>query len=413
MALKSELKPECFHVVEGRGVTFAKGFKSGSVWAGLKSKTEDLVLIVSDKPASAAGVFTTNLLQASSVTYSRKIITTGRAQAIFCNAGNANACNGEQGDKDNLQCAQLSAKALGLETDQVLVASTGVIGRLMPMEKIEAGVPLAASALVASAEIDERTSKAILTTDTRPKMIAVEVNTPGWAAPIRIGGITKGSGMIAPNMATTLGFITTDAQIEPQLLQMALWKAIEKSYNRITVDGDTSTNDMVLVLANGASGNSVTSDSGYDEFYAGLEHVLQYLAKEIARDGEGATKLVSVTVKGAESEQGAQKIAKTIAESPLVKTALFGSDPNWGRIMAAAGRAGVPFNPTESSVWLGEYQVFAHGTGTKFDNDGAHAYLKSSEVDLVVTVGRGTSECTYWTCDYSYDYIKINAEYHT
>jgi glutamate N-acetyltransferase/amino-acid N-acetyltransferase len=219
--------------------------------------------------------------------------------------------------------------------------------------------------------------------------------------------------MIAPNMATTLGFVTTDAQIEPQLLQMALWKAIEKSYNRITVDGDTSTNDMVLVLANGASGNTVTSAEGYEEFYAGLEHVLQYLAKEIARDGEGATKLVSVTVKGAESEQGAQKIAKTIAESPLVKTALFGSDPNWGRIMAAAGRAGVPFNPGESSVWLGEHQVFAYGTGTKFDADGAHDYLKSSEVDLVVTVGRGTGECTYWTCDYSYDYIKINAEYHT
>ncbi len=413
MALKTDMEPQVFQQVAGRGVTFPHGFKVASVRAGLKSRHRDLVLIVSDTPATAAGVFTTNLVHAACVDYSKKIVAEGVAQAIFANAGNANACTGEQGEKDNLACAVLTSAALGIKAEHVLVGSTGVIGRPMPMEKVEAALPEAAKVLSDEAEADVEAARAILTTDTRPKKIAIEVRSPHWEGPIRLGGIAKGSGMIAPNMATTLGFITTDAKIDAHLLQGALWKAIERSFNRITVDGDTSTNDMVLVLANGASGNAVKQGQGFEEFYNALEHVCLFLAKEVARDGEGATKLVKVSVSGAGSESEAAKVAKTIAESPLVKTALFGNDPNWGRIMAAAGRAGVIFNPKEAHAWLGEHQVFVGGERAEFDPDTVHDYLKASEIEISVSIGSGPGEATFWTCDYSYDYVKINAEYHT
>jgi glutamate N-acetyltransferase/amino-acid N-acetyltransferase len=413
MAIKMDIESLNLQQHSGRGVSFPRGFRVSSVRAGLKSRNKDLILILSETPASAAGVFTTNLVHAASVDYSKRVVAEGVAQAIFANAGNANACTGPQGEADNLRCAELTANALGLHSSSVLVASTGVIGRPMPMEKIETALPSAADGLSASAEADVEAARAILTTDTRPKKIALEVRSLHWEGAIRIAGIAKGSGMIAPNMATTLCFVTTDAKIRPNLLQGALWKSTEKSFNRVTVDGDTSTNDMVLVLANGASGQDVNQGAALSDFCAALDHVLLYLAKEVARDGEGATKLIQVTVRGAANEASAAKVAKTIAESPLVKTALFGCDPNWGRIMAAAGRAGVPFNPIQADAFLGGHQVFVQGKGAAFDPDEVHAYLKNSEIELTVSLGTGPGEATYWTCDYSYDYVKINAEYHT
>lgn len=399
--------------VEGRSVTFPRGFKAGALRAGLKSKRKDVALIVSEKRASAAGMFTTNVVQAPSVPFSKGIVQKGFAQAIFCNAGNANACNGPQGEKDNAQCVALAASGLGLSPESVLVASTGVIGKPMPMHLIAAASNSFEDCLGKGEEADDSVAGAILTTDTFAKQIAVELHSQCWDGSIRIGGVAKGSGMIAPNMATTLAFITTDAEIEPALLQESLKRAIDGSFNRITVDGDTSTNDMVLALANGASGVKVDSRWALAEFQSALEDVCLRLAKMVAADGEGATKLVGVTVKGAASETDAAKIARTIAESPLVKTALFGCDPNWGRIMAAAGRAGVPFDPYRAEAWIGEFQVFAQGTGCPFDRGAVNRYLGQREVQITVDLGSGEVKATFWTCDYSYDYIKINAEYHT
>ena len=409
-----------------RGITFPVGFKAAAVRAGLKSKNLDLVAIVSETQAAAAGVFTQNLAQAASVGYSKKIVQGGYARAILCNAGNANACTGPQGEKDNQEMANLFVEAfssnpptlqpsnpptLDLIADEVLVASTGVIGRPMPMDKLRAAIPLLAEKISHGESQDSEVASAIMTTDLKPKQIAVELYSEDWEAPIRIGGVAKGSGMIAPNMATTLCFITTDADVEPGPLQSALTAAIDKTFNRITVDGDTSTNDMCLFLANGASG--VKIEAGDPLFQAGLHFVCGHLAKEVARDGEGATKLVAVTVSGTETEADAAKLAKTIAESPLVKTALFGCDPNWGRIVAAAGRAGIAFDPNQAAVWLGEHQTFGNGAGLTFDKNKVHDYLKNPEVDLIVNVGEGAGKATVWTCDYSYDYIRINAEYHT
>jgi glutamate N-acetyltransferase/amino-acid N-acetyltransferase len=395
------------------GITYPKGFKAGAVWCGLKSKRKDLSIIFSETPASCAGVFTQNLVRASSVDHSQLVVAQGTAQAIFCNAGNANACTGEQGMADTLACASLTADALGLERDLVLVAATGVIGVPMPMERIETGVPALAHALDSGSNADEDVAHAILTTDTCPKQFSISVESRHWEGELRIAGVTKGSGMIAPNMATTLCFLTTDAAVPPHLLQQALSRAINKTYNRLTVDGDTSTNDMALILANGAGTAKVETAEAYKAFASALETVCLELAKMVARDGEGATKLVSVTVKGAPSEGAADKIAKTIAESPLVKTALFGCDPNWGRVIAAAGRAGVLFDPNQASLWFGPHLVFHQGTVASFDKAQAHADLKASEVSVVLDLNQGPASATFWTCDYSYDYIRINAEYHT
>jgi glutamate N-acetyltransferase/amino-acid N-acetyltransferase len=413
MAMNAVASGLVVSVVPDTGITFPLGFRAAAVRAGLKSKNLDLALIVADQPCPVAGVFTLNLVKAPSVPYSERLVKNGMAQAIFVNAGNANACVGPQGDADNLECAFLTASALGIPQDFVLVASTGVIGRLMPMEKVRAAVPLAAAGIGLSTEIDADVAAAIMTTDLTQKQIAVECRSPHWQGTLRIAGVAKGSGMIAPNMATTLSFVTTDADVSSDLLQAIHSRAIDRTFNRITVDGDTSTNDMCLVLASGASGIPIKSPEAMADFETALEQVLQFLAKEIARDGEGATKLVTVQVVGGRSEEEAAKVAKTIAESPLVKTALYGCDPNWGRIMAAAGRAGVKFDPDKASAWIGDIQVFNHGVGGNFDSDAANTYLKQSEVTLTVDLASGDEAATVWTCDYSYDYIKINAEYHT
>lgn len=400
-------------VTQARGVTFPLGFKAAATRAGLKSKNLDLMLLVADGPAACAGVFTKNLVAAASVGYSKEIAMIGSARAIFCNAGNANACTGPQGEADNRACAVLTAQALGLQPNQVFVASTGVIGRPMPMAKVASAVPAAAIALQEGEDADANIAQAIMTTDLRPKQIAVEILSDHWIGPLRIGAVAKGSGMIAPNMATTLGFITTDAQIASPALQRALVSVMNRTFNRVTVDGDTSTNDMVLAMASGAGPANIATDEAFQDFEAGLHHVCAYLAKEIAGDGEGATKLVTVKVKGARTDAEADKVARSIAESPLVKTALFGCDPNWGRIMAAAGRSGVIFDPARASAFIGPVQVYRGGMGADFDADAAHAYLNRKEVDIVVDLAVGPAEAFIWTCDFSYDYVRINAEYHT
>jgi glutamate N-acetyltransferase/amino-acid N-acetyltransferase len=396
------------------GVTHPEGFVAAGVRCGLKREGNDLALIACERAANVAGTFTTNRVQASCVRYSSGIVKVGQARAILCNAGNANACNGERGDRDNLRMAEIAARCLGISPGEVLVASTGVIGHLLPMEKLEVGIPEVVARLTRSPATDWEVACAIMTTDTRPKSLAVTVESDQWSGPLRIGGACKGAGMIAPNMATMLCFLTTDAQIPASLLQKALSDVVGRTFNRLTVDGDTSTNDMVLLLASGSGpGRIVNEGLAFEDFREALDRVCRHLAREIARDGEGATKLVEITVRGAPSEEDAAKIAKTIAESPLVKTALYGSDPNWGRILAAAGRSGVDFDPDRAVLRLGEICVFRNGMGVSFDAKAAHTYLSSPEVAILLDLYSGSTEATVWTCDFSYEYVKINAEYHT
>lgn len=398
-----------------RGVTSPLGFRAASARCGLKSAGEDVALIVSDAPSAAAGVFTTNQVYAHCVGRGREVTARGEARAILVNAGNANACNGPHGAESDRRMAASAAALLGLPEEQVLTASTGVIGHPLPVERIEGAAPLLVSALSTGAEADARAAAAIMTTDLVPKLAAVEVDQPG--ARFRIGGICKGSGMIAPRLApphaTMLCFLTTDAAIAPAPLRQALVEAVRVTFNRVTVDGDTSTNDMVLLLANGASGTHIQSEEGFALFGAALTELCAYLARSVARDGEGATKLVEVHVRGAETEEDAERAARAIAESPLVKTALFGNDPNWGRILAAAGRSGASLCPETASVAVGPVTVYAGGERAQYSAEEARRAISGEEVRITLDLGRGASEATFWTCDLSYDYVRINAEYHT
>ncbi len=399
---------------EGAGITFPEGFVASGVRCGLKTEGDDLALLVSDSAATVAGVFTTNRVQAACVQYSRRVVRGGTARAVLINAGNANACNGEQGDADNRTLAEWVSRHLSLAPDAVLTASTGIIGHLLPMEKLQTGIADAVAALDRDGDTDLKAARAIMTTDTYPKLRAVEADSDQWVAPIRFGGMCKGAGMIAPNMATMLAFVTTDARLPADLLQEALTRAVASSFNSVTVDGDTSTNDMCLLLASGMGAGEISRQSAaFEDFVEALTRLCVLLAKEIARDGEGATKLVEIVVRGAATEAGAHRIAKTIAESPLVKTALFGNDPNWGRLLMAAGRAGVPFDPQHLEVRIGEHVVCSEGGSIAFDRDAAHDYLTQPEVQIVLDLNTGDETATVWTCDFSYDYVKINAEYHT
>jgi len=396
------------------GVTYPEGFVASGVRCGLKSEGPDLALIVCDGDAPVAGVFTQNLVQAACVRHSRRVVASGLGRAIVCNAGNANACNGEQGDRDAAAMAEITARHLGLDPGKVLVASTGVIGHPLPMHLIEAGIPLAVEALDRNHGADLQVAQAIMTTDLRRKMLAVTCCSDQWDGELNIGGVCKGSGMIAPNMATMLCFLTTDACIAPALLQAALCRASRKSFNRVTVDGDTSTNDMALILAAGTGGARIAEEgTAFEDFVEALTRVCVHLAREIARDGEGATKLVEVAVRRAPNEEAAERVARTIAESPLVKTALFGCDPNWGRILAAAGRAGIPFDPARVRVLVGDTEVYRDGSGRQFDRNAVHDYLGEAEICIAVDLAAGEASARIWTCDFSYDYVRINAEYHT
>jgi glutamate N-acetyltransferase/amino-acid N-acetyltransferase len=394
--------------IEG-GVTAAKGFLAAGVHCGLKAQGLDLAVIFSEVPAAGAAVFTTNKVAAAPVLLSRQHLGSGPMRAVVANSGNANACNGERGMEDARAMAAAAAKALGVETEQVFVASTGVIGQPLAIDKVEAGIKQAASVL--SIDGGEDAARAIMTTDTRKKERAVVVDING--VQVRIGGIAKGAGMIQPNMATMLAFITTDCVIKEDLLQAALKEAVDESFNMITVDGDTSTNDTVIVLANGQAENPLIDqqDEAYFAFLAGLKEIATGLAKDIVRDGEGATKLIEVNVKGAKDFAAARQVAKAIANSNLVKTAIFGCDANWGRIICAAGYAGVDLIPSQVDIYLGDEQVAAKGAGLPFDEDRVKKILEGDEVAITVDLNMGGGMATVWTCDLTYDYIKVNASY--
>ncbi|MGQ9488061.1 MAG: bifunctional glutamate N-acetyltransferase/amino-acid acetyltransferase ArgJ [Armatimonadota bacterium] len=391
----------------GGSVTAPKGFRASGVRCGVKSQGKDLALIVSDMPATVAGVFTTNRAAAPCVRYSRHVIEAGVARAIVVNSGNANAATGEEGFIDNVRMAQKVAQLLECPPAQVVTASTGIIGHRLPLEKIEAGIEQATLELSESG--GDSAAEAIMTTDTVPKAEALSLYLP--EGEVRIGGIAKGAGMIAPNMATMLCFLTTDAQISAPTLQQVLKDAVERSFHCLTIDGDTSTNDMVVILANGQSGVDV--HRYLDDFQLALETLCVRLAQRIARDGEGATKLVEIEVRGARTFTDARRMGKTVAESPLVKTALFGNDPNWGRILAAMGRSGVEFDPDRAQIALQGTLVYADGKPTAFDASALHAQMTADTVNISIDLQEGTEHATVWTCDFSYDYVRINAEYHT
>ncbi|MBW4464979.1 MAG: bifunctional ornithine acetyltransferase/N-acetylglutamate synthase [Pegethrix bostrychoides GSE-TBD4-15B] len=404
------------------GVTAPKGFKASGIAAKLKSSgAPDLALIFSEVDAIAAGVFTTSQVKAACVDYCRqRLQAKPSARAILCNAGQANAATGEQGWIDATESAAVLAQALGISADSVLIASTGVIGQRIKMDALKAGIPQ----LVAEAAADgsDKAAKAITTTDLVTKSFALETLIDG--RPVRVGGICKGSGMIHPNMATMLAFVTCDAAISPQLWQQMVSRAADKSFNQITVDGDTSTNDSLIALANGESRTPAIIEPGAeaDRLEAMLTEVCMGMAKAIARDGEGATCLLEIRVSGASDDAAARAIARTIAGSALFKAAVFGRDPNWGRIAAAAGRAGVAFEQANLRVQLGEFVLMENGQPLPFDKAAASdymkqaaagEYLKSDTVLVAVSVGNGSGTGLAWGCDLSYDYVKINAEYTT
>jgi glutamate N-acetyltransferase/amino-acid N-acetyltransferase len=404
------------------GVTAPKGYRAAGITAGLKpSGSPDLALIVSDVEAIAAGVFTTSHVKAACVDYCRqRLQAKPSARAILCNAGQANAATGIQGVKDAEESAELLAKELNISPELILLASTGVIGQRIKMDALRSGIPQLVASL--SPTGSDAAAGAIITTDLVTKSIALE--TTIGDRPVRIGGIAKGSGMIHPNMATMLAFVTCDAAVSPHLWQQMLTRAADRSFNSITVDGDTSTNDSLIALANGQSRTPAITDVGVEseKLEAMLTAVCQHLAKAIARDGEGATCLIEVQVTGAHDEQAARQIAKTIAGSSLVKSAIFGRDPNWGRIAAAAGRAGVPFEQENLQIKLGDFLLLQNGQPLPFDRAAASAYLKQAAAGIYlqqdtvlisVNIGNGHATGKAWGCDLSYDYVKINAEYTT
>ncbi|MCE5287493.1 MAG: bifunctional glutamate N-acetyltransferase/amino-acid acetyltransferase ArgJ [Pelosinus sp.] len=395
------------------GIAAPKGFTAAGVKAGLKkSGKEDVALIYSSIPAAAAAVFTQNTMAAAPVIVSREVADKGQASAIVINSGCANACTGEQGLIDAKAMAHITAAALNVPDDQVLIASTGIIGVTLPMDKLETGIKQAAKAL--STDGAKNATLAIMTTDTFPKSCAYEFELAGKK--VRIAGIAKGSGMIHPNMATMLSCITTDAAVAAPVLKKALTDAVNVSFNMVTVDGDTSTNDTLAVLANGAAENPVierAEGAAYETFAAALKEICIYLAKQVAHDGEGATKFLEVTVKGAVDFTDAKTAAMAIAKSPLVKTAFFGQDPNWGRILCAVGYSGAKSQPETATLSIGGITIVKKGLGASFDEQALRAVMAEHDISVTVDLGQGSATATVWTCDFSYEYVKINGEYHT
>ena len=388
-----------------------KGFKAGAAAAAIKKSGRlDIALICSDVPAVSVGIFTTNKVKAAPVLLDMHVLKKGTARAIVANSGNANACTGGRGMTDALDMANLTAESLGLDASDVFVASTGVIGNTMPMDRVATGI----TALPGSLKADgfEDAASAIMTTDTFRKTYGVTEKVNGKK--VNIVGIAKGSGMINPNMATMLCFVATDAAVDRRALRAALKSAAAGSMNSITVDGDTSTNDTVILLANGAAGNDTVTigGPGYAEFTAALESVLFNLAKMIVKDGEGATKLVEVCVEGAASEKDAVKAARSIAHSPLVKTALFAADANWGRIICAAGYSGAAMDPDKAEIWFDKVCMVKGGVGLgTIAESKATEVMKKPEYRITVRLGAGDKTGRVFTTDLSFDYVKINAEY--
>lgn len=395
--------------MSGRGVTFARGFRAGAASAGVKygrKERLDVALIASDRPCVAAGVLTTNQVIAAPCLVTKRHLAHGGVRAIVANSGNANACTGEQGERDALAMARAAARQLGLAPEEVAVASTGVIGVPLPADRITEAI----GGIALSDAGWEDASRAIMTTDTRPKVAEHEVALSGGT--VRLGGIAKGAGMIHPDMATLLAFITTDAALEPPALEAALRAAADRTFNAISVDGDTSTNDTVLVLANGASGVRV-GDADAAAFAAGLEAVCRELALGIVADGEGVTKVFEVRVSGAASDAEARLAARQVTDSNLVRTAIHGADPNWGRILAAAGRSGARVEAARATVRIGDVAVFEAGAPRPFDDARVRALFSASHLEIAVELGLGTGSAVAWGADLSAEYVRINAEYTT
>ena len=396
-----------------RGITGPKGFYAAGIHCGIKKVKKDLALLFSSEPAHVAGIFTTNRVPAAPVLVDKlQLERSSSFRAILINSGNANACTGERGLNDAWAMVDSTAAALGIHRSEVLVSSTGVIGQYLPMESLEEGILEAVSMLDAGAHTSA--AEAIMTTDKFAKELSVRVNLAG--TDVTIGGMAKGSGMIAPNMATMLAFITTDAAISPDLLQSSLKDAADHSFNRITVDGDTSTNDMVLMLANGMAGNPELSDRAdprFDIFYEALEYLLIRLCKMIVVDGEGATKFIEIQVTGAASEQAAVQAARAIANSNLVKTAINGEDANWGRILAAVGNSGIEFTAADVEIYFGDVPILRKQYLIDFSEEAAKRVLMQREIKITVDLCQGAASASFWTCDLSKDYVAINANYRT
>lgn len=401
--------------IEG-GVTAPKGFKASGVHCGIrKNKSKlDLALICSDVDCAAAAVYTTNRVQAAPIAVTREHLRGGRARAILANSGNANACAPNGRAYAERACAALASE-LNISADDIIVNSTGVIGVELPIDAIESGMPALVSGLSGSGS--DAAAQAIMTTDLTKKEYCVQQIIDGKA--VTIGGIAKGSGMIAPNMATMLSFITTDCNISPDMLQKAITKTTQLTYNMVVVDGDTSTNDMCAILASGLAGNSLIDSEGedFDAFCAALFEVNRYLAREIAKDGEGATKLITCTVEGAADDGTARQIAMSVIRSPLVKSAMFGSDANWGRVLCAMGYSGAGFEPEQTKVRFtsakGDVIVCKNGSGIAFDEEKAKTILTEPEVFIRITLAAGGGSAEAYGCDLTYDYVKINGDYRT
>jgi glutamate N-acetyltransferase/amino-acid N-acetyltransferase len=403
-------------------VTFARGFRAGTAACGIKAFTagasgiptgqrDDLVVIQSTNPCDAGGVFTTNKIKSASVVIDELHLQHNHVQALVVISGNANACTGAQGFKDALQMAKLTADKLDLDPDQVLVGTTGVIGRYLPMDAVKAGIATACVALSPNHGIDA--ARAIMTTDTVPKTAQTEIEIDGRT--VRVGGMCKGSGMIHPNMATMLAYITTDAAVEPGLMARLARPVADRSFNQVTIDGDSSTNDTFLLLANGAAGNDVVRDGTPDAeaLEAAIVDVARELARAIARDGEGATKMIAVRVQGAESDQEARTAARAVASSSLVKTAVHGGDPNWGRIVCALGYSGAELALDRLRLTIGGLVVFERGAGVDVDLSAVRRAFEQPEIEIVATLGLANGHAEAWGCDLSEEYVRINAEYTT
>nr|WP_177314688.1 bifunctional glutamate N-acetyltransferase/amino-acid acetyltransferase ArgJ [uncultured Lachnoclostridium sp.] len=399
------------------GVTAAKGFKAASTAAGIKYKDrKDMAMIYSEAPCRSAGTFTTNVVKAAPVKWDKNQVTGGAAaHAVVINAGIANACTGEEGMEYCSRTAATAAQVLGIPQEGVLVASTGVIGKQLPMDRIEAGIKAMAPLLEAGPESGTAASKAIMTTDTKNKEAAVQLELGG--ALVTIGGMCKGSGMIHPNMCTMLSFVTTDAAISKELLQEALSQDIKDTYNMISVDGDTSTNDTVLLLANGLAGNAEITEknSDYMAFCQALNYINETLSKKMAGDGEGCTALFEVTVVGAATKDQAKVLAKSVITSSLTKAAIFGHDANWGRILCAMGYSGADFDPEKVDLFFesaaGRMQIIKNGVAVDYSEEEATKILSEPEVTAIADIKMGDARATAWGCDLTYDYVKINADY--
>ena len=401
------------------GVCAAQGFKAAGIHVGVKTHAnwkKDVALIVSDVDCAASAVFTKNVVKAAPIHVDKKHLADGKARAIIANSGNANAC-APHGEENAIKMCQAAAKAIGCKAEDVLVSSTGVIGQTLNVKVIEDGVPELYSALAATPEASDAAAHAIMTTDTVKKEVAVETTVGGKT--VRMGGIAKGSGMIHPNMGTMLCFLTTDCAISPEMIRTALLETVNVSFNRISVDGDTSTNDSCIVLANGMAGNETITEKGedYAAFLEALQALCTELAKKMASDGEGAKHLITCTVKGAADEAQAETVSKSVISSTLTKAAIFGADANWGRVLCAMGYSGAEFDPDKVDVHFtsaaGDIAVCEKGRGLDFDEELAKKILTEHDVEINITMGEGNAACTCWGCDITYDYIKINGDYRT